>query len=121
MIGKSNTIQYPKGTGVTNYGTEAKVQPLEKQKAHLEYQNYLSDIKSIIFDIMMTLQKRNIKLISEKTLRTIREYTAARKETISFGCGLFGIGKQVHYGRIRRFKKKRIADQEWKWFTESLR
>lgn len=46
---------------------EAKVKLLEKQKAFLEYQANVSDKKVIIFDMMIDLAEKSIKLTFEKT------------------------------------------------------
>lgn len=37
---------------------EAKVKLLEKQKAHLEHQNHISDSKAVIFDMMIDLAEK---------------------------------------------------------------
>ncbi len=41
---------------------EAKVKLLEKQKAQLERQNYISDQKSIIFDMMIDIAEKEYKI-----------------------------------------------------------
>jgi len=41
---------------------EAKVRLLEKQKAQLERQNYISDQKSIIFDMMIDIAEKEYKI-----------------------------------------------------------
>ena len=46
---------------------EAKVKLLEKQKAFLEHQANVADKKVIIFDMMIDLAEKSIKLTFEKT------------------------------------------------------
>jgi len=41
---------------------EAKVKLLEKQKAHLERQNHISDQKAIIFDMMIDIAEREYNI-----------------------------------------------------------
>lgn len=47
---------------------EAKVKLLEKQKAQLERQNYISDQKSIIFDMMIEIAEKEYKIDIRKNL-----------------------------------------------------
>lgn len=47
---------------------EAKVRLLEKQKAHLEQQAYVSDKKAIIFDMMIDLAEEEYKIDIRKNL-----------------------------------------------------
>jgi len=47
---------------------EAKVKLLEKQKAQLENQNYISDSKAIIFDMMIDLAEKEYNIDIRKNL-----------------------------------------------------
>ncbi len=54
----------------------------------------------------------NIDIRKKLLVRTIQHYTTQTEESISFGCWLSGINRQVYYRKINTFHKKQcIADQ----------
>ena len=61
-LGKQSTLLYAKTPEQKIMELEAKVKLLEKQKAFLEYQPNVADKKVIIFDMMIDLAEKNIRL-----------------------------------------------------------
>lgn len=59
---------------------EAKVKLLEKQKAQLERQNYISDQKSIIFDMMIDIAEKEYKIDIRKNAPSERSVNTRPKE-----------------------------------------
>lgn len=63
LIGKTKPHQIcPKAPEQRLLELEAKVKLLEKQKAHLELQNHISDQKAIIFDMMIDIAEQEYKI-----------------------------------------------------------
>ena len=58
---------------------EAKVKLLEKQKAQLERQNYISDSKAIIFDMMIDIAEKELKIDVRKNLKSAQSIVSAKK------------------------------------------
>ena len=61
-LGKQSTLLYANTPEQKIMELEAKVKLLEKQKAFLEYQPNVADKKVIIFDMMIDLAEKNIRL-----------------------------------------------------------
>lgn len=59
---------------------EAKVKLLEKQKAQLERQNYISDQKSIIFDMMIDIAEKEYKIDIRKNAPSEQSGNTQSKE-----------------------------------------
>ncbi|WP_212893000.1 hypothetical protein, partial [Capnocytophaga canimorsus] len=91
---------------------EAEVKLLKKQKALLERQAYVSDKKSIIFDMMIDLaeqeyqidirnvehsvspiEKNKIHELKNSPPRTVETFREKEQETVSFACQLFGVDR----------------------------
>ncbi len=58
---------------------EAKVKLLEKQKAQLERQNYISDSKAIIFDMMIDIAEKELKIDVRKNFKSAQSIVSAKK------------------------------------------
>ncbi|WP_218620395.1 helix-turn-helix domain-containing protein [Flavobacterium sp. I3-2] len=58
---------------------EAKVKLLEKQKAQLERQNYISDSKAIIFDMMIDIAEKKLKIDVRKNYKSAQSIVSAKK------------------------------------------
>ena len=58
---------------------EAKVKLLEKQKAQLERQNYISDSKAIIFDMMIDIAEKELKIDVRKNFKSAQSIVSATK------------------------------------------
>ena len=58
---------------------EAKVKLLEKQKAQLERQNYISDSKAIIFDMMIDIAEKELKIDVRKNFKSAQSIVFAKK------------------------------------------
>jgi transposase len=59
---------------------EAKVLLLEKQKKELEHRNYISDQKSIIFDMMINIAEREYKIDIRKNLEAAQSKSIEQKK-----------------------------------------
>lgn len=58
---------------------EAKVKFLEKQNAQLERQNYISDSKAIIFDMMIDIAEKELKIDVRKNYKSAQSIVSAKK------------------------------------------
>ena len=58
---------------------EAKVKLLEKQKVQLERQNYISDSKAIIFDMMIDIAEKELKIDVRKNFKSAQSIVSAKK------------------------------------------
>ena len=58
---------------------EAQVKILEKQKAQLERQNYISDAKAVIFDMMIDIAEEEYKIDVRKNFKPAQSIVTAKK------------------------------------------
>ena len=58
---------------------EAQVKILEKQKAQLERQNYISDAKAVIFDMMIDIAEEEYKIDVRKNYKPAQSIVTAKK------------------------------------------
>ena len=58
---------------------EAQVKLLEKQKAQLERQNYITDSKAIIFDMMIDIAEKEYKIDVRKNLKPAQSIVFDKK------------------------------------------
>jgi hypothetical protein len=72
----------------------------------LERQAFVADKKSNHFDMMIDMQKKNIKLTEKNFTRTIDHFKHKKKQTIMFACNLFGVDRQVYYQKNQKKTKE---------------
>lgn len=73
------SLNVPKSPEQRILELEAKVKLLEKQKAQLERQNYISDSKVIIFDMMIDIAEKELKIDVRKNFKSAQSIVSAKK------------------------------------------
>jgi hypothetical protein len=80
-----------------------QVKLLEKQKSFLEQQAYVADKKAIIFDMMIDIAEKNIKLTSEKL--STEQSTILRQRTTNNSVRLLFV-RDRQTGLLSKIRRK---------------